>query len=89
LGAHQFAPVIMNTLIYLGSLNDTEGATLESMCQNGHINTMVKTGIEVLCLFTREIEDFNAFFMANGFKLYLQVVVPYLRISEQEKEDIE
>jgi hypothetical protein len=61
----------MNTLIYLGSLNNPEGATLESMCQNGHINAMVKTGIEVLCLLTREIEDFNAFFMANGFKLYL------------------
>ena len=27
--------------------------------------------------------------MENGFKLYLQVVMPYLKISEKEKEDIE
>ena len=61
----------MNTLIYLGSLNDPDGVNLESMCQNGHINALAKTGIEVLCLLTRELEDFNPFFMANGFKLYL------------------
>lgn len=27
--------------------------------------------------------------MANGFKLYMQVIVPYLKISEQERENIE
>ncbi len=49
---------------------------------------MVKNGIEVLCLLSRESEIFNEFFMTNGFKLYLQVVVPYLKLSEQEREDI-
>jgi hypothetical protein len=71
LGAQQFAPVIMNTLIYLGALKDPNGPTLESMCQNGHVNAMVKNGIEVLCLLSREAEIFNEFFMTNGFKLYL------------------
>ena len=32
LGAQFFAPVIMNTLIYLGSLKGPDGPTLESMC---------------------------------------------------------
>jgi len=89
LGLQQFAPVITNTLIYLGSLKESQGPTLESMCQNGHINAIAKNGIEVLCLMTRDLETFNSFFMANGFKLYLQVIIPYLKISEQERENIE
>jgi hypothetical protein len=88
-GLQQFAPVITITLIYLGSLKEGQGPTLESMCQNGHINAIAKNGIEVLCLMTRDLETFNAFFMANGFKLYLQVIIPYLKISEQERENIE
>jgi hypothetical protein len=61
----------MDTLIYLGSLKESGGGpTLESYCKNGHINTMVKTGIEVLCRLSKEGEMFSPFFMENGFKLY-------------------
>ena len=39
-------------------------------------------------MLSKEI-DFQPFFIPNAFKLYMQVVLPYLKISEKEKEDIE
>lgn len=70
----------MNTLIYLGALRPPSPHTLETMLQNGYINTIVRVGIDILCLFAPE-KDLEAFFTAFSFKLYLQVVLPYLRLS--------
>ena len=76
----------MNTLASLGGLSGDH--SIEIMSLNGYINGMVKVGIDILCILTNE-EDFRPFFMMNSFKLYMQVVMPYLKLSEKERENIE
>lgn len=61
--------------------------SIESMVQNGYINQMVRTGIDVLCLLSNQLE-FQMFFTQQSFKIYMQIVLPYTIISEKEKEDI-
>ena len=76
----------MNTLASLGGLSGDH--SIEIMSLNGYINGMVKVGIDILCILTNE-EDFRPFFMMSSFKLYMQVVMPYLKLSEKERENIE
>lgn len=76
----------MNTLASLGGLSGDH--SIEIMSLNGYINGMVKVGIDILCILTNE-EDFRPFYMMNSFKLYMQVVMPYLKLSEKERENIE
>lgn len=76
----------MNSLASLGGLSGDH--SIEIMSHNGYINGMVKVGIDILCILTNE-EDFRPFFMMNSFKLYMQVVMPYLKLSEKERENIE
>lgn len=57
------------------------------MLQNGYINTIVKIGIDILCLLASE-KDLEAFFISFSFKIYLQIVLPFLRLSEKEKDQI-
>ena len=76
----------MNTLASLGGLSGDH--SIEIMSLNGYINGMVKVGIDILCILSNE-EDFRPFFMMNSFKLYMQVVMPYLKLSEKERENIE
>ena len=58
------------------------------MCANGYVNTMVKVGIDMLCVLCQQ-EDFRPFFMLNSSKLFIQVVLPFMRLSEKEREDME
>ncbi len=48
---------------------------------------MMRVSIDVLCVFSKE-NDFSHFFVPNAFKIYMQVIIPYLKITEKEKEDI-
>lgn len=41
----------------------------------------------MLCVLSKE-NDFAEFFVSNAFKMFMQVIIPYLRITEKEKEDI-
>jgi hypothetical protein len=41
---------------------------------------MVKVGIDILCMLASE-EDFQFFFVPNAYKLYMQVVIPYLKLT--------
>lgn len=80
------APLIVSTLTSLGTLAGER--TVETMTNNGYINTLVRVGIDVMCLLSRE-DDFRPFFLMNSFRLFLQVVMPYLRLSEKEREDMQ
>lgn len=86
--AHYFAPIMINTLIYLGAMRGGAG-TFEQLMQNGHINSIVKTSIDVLCLLSCQSDFQISIFVPNGYKMFMQIVIPYLRISEKEKDDIE
>lgn len=76
----QFAPVLLNTLIYLGQQN------LDMVIQNGYINKLMTISLNCLCIFAEEKEVFNAFFLTSSFKIYLQVVLPYLRLTANDRE---
>ena len=78
--AQELAPVLVEML---ATLKDAETATL-----NGYVNTAVKVGIDILCTLAKE-EDFRQFFMLNSYKLFMQVVLPYLRLSAKEREELE
>jgi hypothetical protein len=41
----------------------------------------------VLCILSKE-NDFAQFFVTNAFKMFMQVVIPLLKITEKEREDI-
>jgi hypothetical protein len=43
--------------------------------------------IDVLCVLSKE-NDFSQFFVNNAFKMFMQVVIPFLKITEKEREDI-
>jgi hypothetical protein len=88
--AHYFAPIMINTLIYLGAMKDANGvSTFEQLIQNGHIDSIVKTSIDVLCLLSCESDFQINIFVPNGCKMFMQIVIPYLKLSEKEKDDIE
>lgn len=44
----ELAPSIVEMLVQLGALRGDQ--TVETMCANGYINTMVKVGIDMLCI---------------------------------------
>lgn len=41
----------------------------------------------MLCVLSKE-NDFSQFFVNNAFKMFMQVVIPFLKITEKEREDI-
>ena len=41
-----------------------------------------------MCIFAEE-SDFNEFYAANGFKIFVQIIIPYLKITEEERDKIE
>lgn len=54
--------------------------------QNGYINKIMTLSLNCLCIFAEEKEVFNAFFLASSFKMYLQVVLPYLHLTANDRE---
>ncbi|CDW80715.1 UNKNOWN [Stylonychia lemnae] len=81
--AQQMVHVLANTLTSLAV-----NPNLESILENGHINGMVIHGIDIIASFSNE-RDFQFFYTQNSFKLLIQVILPLLRLSEKEKDDIE
>lgn len=54
---------------------------------NGYINGIIKVCIDVVCMLTSE-KDFYQFFVQNSFKVFIQIVLPMLKISQKEIEMI-
>jgi len=74
---------ITNTLTLLSSQPN-----FEQIVENGHINGIVIHGLDIIASFTNE-KDFQFFYTQNSFKIFIQVILPLLKVSEKEKEDIE
>ena len=55
---------------------------------NGHICGIVNISINLLCLFTMQ-KEFTPFYTNNAAGLFLKIILPYLKITEKEREMIE
>ena len=48
---------------------------------------IVMKALEVLSFMTKE-QEFKEFFTAEGVNLYLQIIIPFLKITETERETL-
>lgn len=71
------------TLIHLAA-----SPNFENQIQNIHVNGIVGESMDIIAFLTNE-KDFQYFFTQNSFKLFIQVIVPLLKLSEKEREDID
>eukprot|EP00347_Sterkiella_histriomuscorum_P023425 403334689 len=75
--------IIGNSLIVIAGSKD-----FETMIEDQNISSMVVQGINIISSFCNE-KDFSSYFTQNGFKIFIQVILPLLRLSEKDKDDIE
>ena len=78
----------MKTLIYIGAPTDASH-DMETLLGDGHISSIAKSSLEILGLFTNENEFHQIFFIPNSFRIYLQIILPFLKLTEKEKEDMD
>jgi len=62
--------------------------SIDHMLLNKHIARIVKKAVELLAIYAAE-KDFVDYFQQNSFKLFIQVCIPYLRISSNQRMLIE
>lgn len=56
--------------------------------ESKHLRQILVQGINIIISLSNE-KDFQHYFTQNGFKLFIQVVLPLLKLSERDKENIE
>jgi len=78
--AHYFFPQIVDTLTYLPHVRD-----MAQVLENGDIRRSIMKALDVLSVFTVE-QEFKDFYRGRSQSLYLQVVIPFLKITEAERE---
>ena len=56
--------------------------------QTWSVNQIVSTSLGILSSFTNE-KDFNEYFLSRSCNIFLQIIIPLLKLSDKEKEDLE
>lgn len=58
--------------------------SIDLLFQNRNISRIIKKSAELLTVFAKQPE-FADYYQQNAFKLFIQVVLPYLSISENQR----
>ena len=74
---------MIDTLAYLPHVSD-----LDQVLESADVQEIVKKSLEMLAVFTKEAE-FTDYFTTEGHNLFLKIVLPYLKITESERESLE
>ena len=74
---------MIDTLAYLPHVSD-----LDQVLESADVQEIVKKSLEMLAVFTKEAE-FTDYFTTEGQNLFLKIVLPYLKITETERESLE
>lgn len=82
--AQLYLYVFMNTLILLPK---NPSKTLQDYMENGHIQSITLTALEVLGMLSSEREC-SHFYIQNSYKIYVQIILPYLKLTEKEADDL-
>lgn len=59
-------------------------SSTDALLQNRNISRIIKKSTEMLTVFSKQ-SDFVDFFQQNAFKIFIQVVLPFLRTSQQQR----
>ena len=80
--ANYFLSTIMSTLINLAQYEK-----FTEVIDNPSVQKIAMKCMQILCVFAEE-EDFKEFYAKNGYKLFVQIVIPYLKVTEDEMDKI-